>query len=97
MYRNIDYADFYILHDYYAKFGAILSPKEMLAAVDTTYSHINVVNKIIKKYTDRDEGYLPIALTEFNTEAMLQFQKMMEQQTFLIAQVFSLLMLLGKL
>ena len=47
----IDVADFYILHDYYAKYGAILQPKEMLAAIDTTYSHIKVVNQIIEKYT----------------------------------------------
>ena len=71
----IDCADFYILHDYYAKFGAKLSPEEMLAAVDTTYSHINVVNKTIKKYTNKDEGYLPIALTEFNTRSNASISK----------------------
>ena len=59
----IDVADFYILHDYYAKYGAILNPKEMLEAIDTTYSHIKVVNQIIEKYTDKEKGFLPIALT----------------------------------
>ena len=44
----IDVADFYILHDYYAKYGAVLTPSEMLNAVDTTYSHIRVVNEAIE-------------------------------------------------
>ena len=52
----IDVADFYILHDYYElSNGAILQPKEMLAAIDTTYSHIKVVNQIIEKYTDKEK------------------------------------------
>jgi hypothetical protein len=71
----IDVADFYILHDYYAKYGAILQPKEMLAAIDTTYSHIKVVNQIIEKYTDKDKGFLPIALTEFNTRSNASISK----------------------
>ena len=71
----IDIADFYILHDYYAKFGAKLTPEEMLAAVDTTYSHINVVNKTIKKYTSKNKGYLPIALTEYNTRSNASISK----------------------
>ena len=71
----IDVADFYILHDYYAKYGAILQPKEMLAAIDTTYSHIKVVNQIIEKYTDKEKGYLPIALTEFNTRSNASISK----------------------
>ncbi len=71
----IDVADFYILHDYYAKYGAILNPKEMLKAIDTTYSHIKVVNQIIEKYTDKDKGYLPIALTEFNTRSNASISK----------------------
>ena len=71
----IDVADFYILHDYYAKYGAILQPKEMLAAIDTTYSHINVVNQIIEKYTNKEKGFLPIALTEFNTRSNASISK----------------------
>ena len=71
----IDVADFYILHDYYAKYGAILNPKEMLEAIDTTYSHIKVVNQIIEKYTDKEKGYLPIALTEFNTRSNASISK----------------------
>ena len=71
----IDVADFYILHDYYAKYGAILQPKEMLAAIDTTYSHIKVVNQIIEKYTDKEKGFLPIALTEFNTRSNASISK----------------------
>ena len=71
----IDHADFYILHDYYAKFGAKLSPSEMLAAVDTTYSHIKVVNQAIEKYTDKRAKYLPIALTEFNTRSNATISK----------------------
>ncbi len=65
----IDVADFYILHDYYAKYGAVLTPSEMLNAVDTTYSHIRVVNEAIEKYTDKKANHLPIALTEFNTRS----------------------------
>ena len=71
----IDVADFYILHDYYAKYGAILNPKEMLEAIDTTYSHIKVVNQIIEKYTDKEKGFLPIALTEFNTRSNASISK----------------------
>ncbi|MBL6869621.1 MAG: hypothetical protein ISQ99_06080 [Flavobacteriales bacterium] len=71
----IDVADFYILHDYYAKYGAILQPKEMLAAIDTTYSHIKVVNQIIEKYTDKEKRFLPIALTEFNTRSNASISK----------------------
>ena len=71
----IDVADFYILHDYYAKYGAILNPKEMLRAIDTTYSHIKVVNQIIEKYTDKEKGFLPIALTEFNTRSNASISK----------------------
>ena len=71
----IDVADFYILHDYYAKYGAILQPKEMLAAIDTTYSHIKVVNQIIEKYTNKEKGFLPIALTEFNTRSNASISK----------------------
>ncbi|MBL6594282.1 MAG: hypothetical protein ISP58_04325 [Flavobacteriales bacterium] len=71
----IGVADFYILHDYYAKYGAILQPKEMLAAIDTTYSHIKVVNQIIEKYTDKEKGFLPIALTEFNTRSNASISK----------------------
>ena len=71
----IDFADFYILHDYYAKYGAILSPSEMLAAVDTTYSHIKVVNQAIEKFTDKKAKHLPIALTEFNTRSNATISK----------------------
>ena len=71
----IDYADFYILHDYYAKFGAILSPTEMLSSIDTTYSHIKVVNDAIKKFTDKNENFLPVALTEFNTRSNASISK----------------------
>ena len=71
----IDFADFYILHDYYAKYGATLSPLEMLAAVDTTYSHIKVVNQAIEKFTDKKAKYLPIALTEFNTRSNATISK----------------------
>jgi len=71
----IDDADFYILHDYYAKFGAILSPTEMLSSIDTTYSHIKVVNDAIKKFTDKNINHLPIALTEFNTRSNASISK----------------------
>jgi hypothetical protein len=71
----IDFADFYILHDYYAKYGAKLSPTEMLAAVDTTYSHIKVVNQAIEKFTDKKAKHLPIALTEFNTRSNATISK----------------------
>ena len=71
----IDFADFYILHDYYAKYGATLSPSEMLAAVDTTYSHIKVVNQAIEKFTDKKAKHLPIALTEFNTRSNATISK----------------------
>lgn len=65
----IDHADFYIVHDYYAKYGAKLNADEMLNAIDTTYSHIRVVNEAIEKYTDKNGNHLPIALTEFNTRS----------------------------
>ena len=65
----IDVADFYIVHDYYAKHGAVLNPEEMLNAVDTTYSHIRVVNEAIENYTNKKANHLPIALTEFNTRS----------------------------
>jgi alpha-L-arabinofuranosidase len=71
----IDDADFYILHDYYTKFGAILSPAEMLSSIDTTYSHIKVVNDVIKKFTDKNINHLPIALTEFNTRSNASISK----------------------
>jgi alpha-L-arabinofuranosidase len=71
----IDHADFYILHDYYAKFGAKLSADEMLKAIDTTYSHIKVVNEAIEKYTDKKANHLPIALTEFNTRSNATISK----------------------
>ena len=71
----IDHADFYILHDYYAKFGAKLTANEMLNAVDTTYSHIKVVNEAIEKYTDKNGNHLPIALTEFNTRSNATISK----------------------
>ena len=71
----IDDADFYILHDYYTKFGAILSPLEMLSSIDTTYSHIKVVNDAIKKFTDKNINHLPIALTEFNTRSNASISK----------------------
>ena len=71
----IDHADFYILHDYYAKFGAKLSPDEMLNAIDTTYSHIKVVNEAIEKFTDKKANHLPIALTEFNTRSNATISK----------------------
>lgn len=71
----IDDADFYILHDYYTKFGAILSPAEMLSSIDTTYSHIKVVNDAIKKFTDKNINHLPIALTEFNTRSNASISK----------------------
>ena len=71
----IDDADFYILHDYYTKFGAILSPVEMLSSIDTTYSHIKVVNDAIKKFTDKNINHLPIALTEFNTRSNASISK----------------------
>ena len=71
----IDFADFYILHDYYAKYGATLSPTEMLAAIDTTYSHIKVVNQAIEKFTDKKAKHLPIALTEFNTRSNATISK----------------------
>ena len=71
----IDFADFYILHDYYAKYGAKLSPTEMLAAVDTTYSHIKVVNQAIEEFTDKKAKHLPIALTEFNTRSNATISK----------------------
>ena len=71
----IDFADFYILHDYYAKYGANLTPSEMLAAVDTTYSHIKVVNQAIEKFTDKKAKHLPIALTEFNTRSNATISK----------------------
>lgn len=71
----IDVADFYILHDYYAKYGAILNPNEMLTAIDTTYSHIKVVNETIEKYTDKNKGFLPIALTEYNTRSNASISK----------------------
>lgn len=65
----IDVADFYILHDYFTKYGAIIDAEEMLASVDTTYSHIRVVNDAILQYTDKKVNHLPIALTEFNTRS----------------------------
>ena len=71
----INDADFYILHDYYAKYGAVLTPEEMLNAVDTTYSHIRVVNEAIEKYTDKKANHLPIALTEFNTRSYAKLSK----------------------
>jgi len=71
----IDFADFYILHDYYTKFGAILTPNEMLSSIDTTYSHIKVVNDAIKKFTNKGANYLPIALTEFNTRSNASISK----------------------
>ena len=65
----IDVADFYILHDYFTKYGAVIDAEEMLSSVDTTYSHIKVVNDAIEKYTNKGRNYLPIALTEFNTRS----------------------------
>ena len=65
----IDVADFYILHDYYTKYGAIIDAEEMLASIDTTYSHIKVVNDAILEHTDKKRNHLPIALTEFNTRS----------------------------
>lgn len=71
----IDVADFYILHDYYAKHGAVLTPEEMLNAIDTTYSHIRVVNEAIEKFTDKKANHLPIALTEFNTRSFAKISE----------------------
>ena len=71
----IDVADFYILHDYYTKYGAIIDAEEMLASVDTTYSHIKVVNDAIIEFTDKEKNFLPIALTEFNTRSNATISK----------------------
>ena len=47
----------------------------MLKAIDTTYSHIKVVNEAIEKYTDKKANHLPIALTEFNTRSNATISK----------------------
>jgi alpha-L-arabinofuranosidase len=71
----IDVADFYILHDYYTKHGAVLTPEEMLNSIDTTYAHIRVVNEAIEKFTDKKANHLPIALTEFNTRSFAKISE----------------------
>ena len=47
---------------------------EMLSSIDTTYSHIKVVNDA-KKFTDKNENFLPVALTEFNTRSNASISK----------------------
>ena len=71
----LGYADYYILHDYFTDFKAVLSPQQMFASVDTAYSHIQVVNESLQKYTGDAETTLPIALTEFNTRSRATISK----------------------
>lgn len=71
----LGYADYYILHDYFTDFNAVLSPQQMFASVDTAYSHIQVVNESLQKYTGDPETTLPIALTEFNTRSRATISK----------------------
>ena len=73
----IDVADFYILHDYYAKHGAVLTPEEMLNAIDTTYSHIRVVNEAIENNIFDTSSYERIKnsgnIEDFNRITSIEF------------------------
>ena len=65
----LGHADYYVLHDYFTDFKAILSPEQMFASVDTAYSHIQVVNDALEKLDGTGANAIPIALTEFNTRS----------------------------
>ena len=77
----IDFADFYILHDYYAKYGAKLSPTEMLAAVDT---------KQLRNLRIRKLSTYQLHLQNLILEVMQQFLKKTEQPMFHILQGYFL-------
>ncbi len=66
-----EHADYLIVHEYFTWAPDIndVTVDEMIAGIPRIKEDMVAVHAMVEKYTDKSEGYFPVAMTEFNVRA----------------------------